>query len=155
MGWIPFLIPLITMQHHKTSNLEFVVVYYFPNSVHTSVTFMCTMTDTPLLSLIHATLHFNASAPSFLFPRHLLTSKRVKTHADVVLMCRMCAPPSSCGLGYICVPPPSQALHRGVFVVLPSRECVSSRWQLPKVLNTLLREHCSLAAFVLHFYGAP
>ncbi|TWW70701.1 hypothetical protein D4764_17G0001840 [Takifugu flavidus] len=60
----------------------------------------------------------------------------------------MCALPSSCGLGYICMPPPSQALHRGVFAVLPSRECVSSRWQLPKVLNTLLREHCSLAAFV-------
>lgn len=30
-----------------------------------------------------------------------------------------------------------------------SRECVSSQWQLPKVLNTLLWEHCSSEAFVL------
>lgn len=66
-----------------------------------------------------------------------------------MLMCRMCALPSSCGLGYICVPPPSQALHRGVFVALPSRERVSSLWQLPKVLSTLLRVHGSFGAFVL------
>lgn len=47
------------------------------------------------------------------------------------------------------MPPPSQALHGGVFVVLPSRERVGSRWQLPKVLNTLLRAHGSFGAFVL------
>lgn len=59
--------------------------------------------------------------------------------------------PSSCALVYICVPPPSQALHRGVFVVFHSRGCVSSRWQLPKVLNTPLRECRCFGAFVLCF----
>lgn len=74
MGWIPFLILLITAASQKLSS----GVYYFPNSVHTSVTFRCTTTDTPLLSLIPTTLNFNGSAPSFLFPRHLLKSKQVK-----------------------------------------------------------------------------
>lgn len=83
MSWVLLMILLIIATLQKLSSgvywsLLFSQLLDLVKQVHVSVTFKCTTPDTPLMSVIPTAPNVNGSAPSFLFPHHLLTSKRVK-----------------------------------------------------------------------------